>query len=324
MIAKRRIIRLALLSLLVMVPLVRLTGCSSAKNPWEGQPGPPRVVVSFAPLYCFVKNVAGDEVGILSLCSQVGPHDYQGSPEDIHKLRGADLFLTNGLNLDNHFTQLRNSSGNPRLKSVDLGDQSIPRDQLRELKEAVRHGNHWHRGYDPHVWLGIPEAVLMVECIRDELKKVDPARAEKYDQRAAAYIQKLKDLHEEGRQKLQDKKERSLIAFHDYLFYFARSFDLRMAGHITPRAGVSADQHKLTELSKLCKNEGIRVITSEPQYDKSQAQTLLNSMRLNGVTDPEIVVVDPLETVAAGEPLDAGWYERKMRENLDNLAKVLK
>jgi hypothetical protein len=34
------------------------------------------------------------------------------------------------------------------------------------------------------------------------------------------------------------------------------------------------------------------------------------------------VVVDPLETADPSD-LDAGWYERKMRENLANLAEKL-
>ena len=322
--AIRRAVARALLILFALGSAFGPSGCSSAKNPWEGQPGPPRVVVSFPPLYCFVKNVAGDDAGVLCLCSQQGPHDYQYSPEDVLKLRGADLFLTNGLTLDGHFTsQLKNSSGNSRLTTVELGDQAIPREKLRPPMR-IQHGNHTHLGHDPHVWLGIPEAILMVQRIRDELKKVDPARAARYDERAAAYVGKLEQLHKDGLRMLADKKDRKLVGFHDYLYYFARAFGLEMIDHITPPPGVPADQKRLTELAQKCKEQGARVVTSEPQYDRNQAQRLLDTMRTAGVTDPEVVVVDPLETVGAGEPLDAGWYERKMRENLDNLARALR
>ena len=52
----------------VTIPLL-MVSCGPGANPWDGQPGPPRVVVSFAPLECFVRNVGGDNVGVLSICS---------------------------------------------------------------------------------------------------------------------------------------------------------------------------------------------------------------------------------------------------------------
>src|SRR5207247_578405 len=98
--------------------------------------GPPRVIASFPPLYCFAKNVAGDHAGIISLCTTTGPHHYVNNPQDNILLKKADLFLANGLTLDERFTEsLRKQAATPRLHYVLLGDM-LPHDLLIHTEEA--------------------------------------------------------------------------------------------------------------------------------------------------------------------------------------------
>jgi ABC-type Zn uptake system ZnuABC Zn-binding protein ZnuA len=314
--------RLLLLGVGAVASAALLVSCNhnDTKEIWP--PGSPRVLTSFPPLYCFVRNVAGDDASVLCLCTTQGPHDYSYSAHDALTVKRAGLFLTNGLNLDDHFTtRLRDSCGNPGLRMVEVA-QAIPADRLRKYDPDST--EHRHGVYDPHVWLGLPEAVLMVKRVRDELKKANPAKASEYDQRAAAYLARLEDLHQYGQAAFRDKKEKDLISFHESLAYFARGFGLRIINHVAPRPGVEPDQHRLAELVKACRANGVRVITWEPQYQEGTARTLVDELRLKGVADAVIVPVDPLETADAAELSDPAWYERKMRENIDNLAKVLR
>src|SRR5437868_14381356 len=93
-----------LLGLLAASVLLVWSGCGSMPDGWEDQPGPPRVLVSFPPLYSFVKSVAGDQAGVISLCTTEGPHDYQFNANQTIALKRADLFFANGLTLDDKFT----------------------------------------------------------------------------------------------------------------------------------------------------------------------------------------------------------------------------
>ena len=68
--------------------------------------------------------------------------------------------------------------------------------------------------------------------IRDELKTIDSAHAEDYDKNADTYIKSLKKLHSDGKDKLKDKKNRKIIAFHESLGYFAKSFELTIVDAI--------------------------------------------------------------------------------------------
>src|SRR5438128_1210945 len=96
--------------------LIGFSGCGRVSNPWEGQGGPPRVVASFPPAAAFVRAVGGDRVGLLTLCTTTGPHDYQYSIRNTVLLQKADLLVGNGLGLDDHFLdRLNSNSGNPNL-----------------------------------------------------------------------------------------------------------------------------------------------------------------------------------------------------------------
>ncbi len=320
---------------------VVVLGCGKARDPWEGQPGPPRVVASFAPIACFVMNVAGEDAGVLTLATSNGPHHYEPTVDEALKLRRADLFFTGGLGLDDSFVdRLAQSCGNAKVGGpeaaglVRLGDRMLKSRGL--ILPSRDHGaaDHTEHGedcgceqgeWDPHTWTGIPQAVAMVEIIRDELKRVDPARAKDYDRRAAAYIRELRSLLEEGKALVAGKKERDLVTFHDSLRYFAGAFGLNVAGVVQPRPGVDADAATLAELLKLSKEKGVRVLACEPQYrQRGAAESLLGMLKEKGVPDAVMIDLDPLETVNEGDTLDRGWYVRKMRQNLDTLRRTLR
>jgi ABC-type Zn uptake system ZnuABC Zn-binding protein ZnuA len=218
------------------------------------------------------------------------------------------------------------------LQYVRIGDR-LPKNLLRANEEKHEHGekeeghDHEHGEYDPHIWLGIPQAIGMVEVIRDELKKLDPDHAGDFDKNADAYIKKLKKLQTEGQEKLKDKKNRKLIAFHESLGYFAKSFDLDIVDVLEVTPGSEPSPAHMVQVAKKCKEHDVHVIAVEPQYPVVSSAKVLEQQ----VKNIQFVIVDPLETAENKKDLkddekelkSADWYERKMRQNLDALAKGL-
>src|SRR5262249_49667357 len=153
-----------------------------APDPWGGAP-PPRVVVTFPPLYSFVKGVGGNHVTVRCMCTTTGPHHYEESALDHQLVRDADLLFALGLTLDEKFADTLAKDGRAnRFHYVKLGE-SLPKALLlpmehheehakgKEGKDEKEEHEHEHGEHDPHVWLGIPQAIAMTELIRDELKK---------------------------------------------------------------------------------------------------------------------------------------------------------
>jgi ABC-type Zn uptake system ZnuABC Zn-binding protein ZnuA len=326
MISMQRTAGWGLLGAVVAIIAAGIGGCSHAPDPWPEHAGK-RIMVSFPPLYSFVTSVAGEDATVQCLLTTTGPHDYHATPADGMRLKGADLLVINGLGLDDFCLKLRTNSGNSKLKRPEgllIAGDCIPTGQ-RKQNEKIDHGDHFHPGgYDPHVWLGIPQAILMVQAIRDRLKEIDPAHAANYDRRAAAYTARLEELHAEGRKKLEGKQERQLISFHDSLQYFAQSFGLKIAGVVELTAGKEASPAQIAHLVELCQKEQVRLIAVEPQYPQNtSARTLLIELGKKGIKEAAFVEVDPMET-APPEELSPDFYEKKMRANIKNLARALK
>ncbi|HEY2911440.1 MAG TPA: zinc ABC transporter substrate-binding protein [Gemmataceae bacterium] len=304
------------------------TGCGGGSNVWDANRAGPKVVVSFAPIYCFAANVAGDDAQVKAVMTTTGPHEFNPSDTEARLLGGADLFFINGLQLDNGLADtMQRGSGNKRLKIVDLGGR-IPADRLlKGQAHEHEHGHdheHAHGSHDPHIWLSPDMAIGMTEGIRDELQAADAAHAADYNRRAAEYIAKLQAIKSDGIAMLRDKKDRKIVTFHESLSYFARSFDLTIAGVVEKSPGVEPNIDELNEIVALCAKEGVRLIAVEPQYgSNTSAAAIVKELQRRGIADAALVEIDPLETVTPNA-LTPGWYEMKMRSNLAALRDAMK
>ena len=59
----------------LIISLLTFSGCRRADDAWPNT-GAKRVLVSFPPLYCFTKNVAGKDVDVRCLLTAQGPHEF--------------------------------------------------------------------------------------------------------------------------------------------------------------------------------------------------------------------------------------------------------
>lgn len=315
--------------LMAMTMAIVLAGCSRAPDPWKGTPsGQTKVLAVFPPLYCFAANVAGDRANVLCLLTGAGPHEYEATLTDAQKVAGADLFLVNGLGLEQDFTRgLLRMARNPNVKAepvADALDKSLLLKSVEHVHEPDDAEHHHHHGeFDPHVWLGPAQARVMVGVIADRLAAVDPANKEAFAQNAQAYLKKLDDLEAYGRDKFKDKTSKSFITMHESLGYLAKGFGLDHVDSIQPRPGVEANANQLARLIDVCRKRDVKVIAVEPQYSRSQADALARALKAKGV-DVKIVTVDPLETAdpdARGNP-DPNLYIERMKANIEALAEA--
>lgn len=321
-----------LLFVLFCTATASFLGCSPAdqSDGWQGKTGT-KVLASFAPIQCFALNVAGDDANVRILFGEQGPHHIKDNPSHVKLFAGADVLYMNGLGLEDRNVKTISRGTSKKVAVVSLGG-TLPPTMLIEGgcacckdEDGKEHEHdHDHGDFDPHVWLGIDHAIKMVEAIRDDLKKRDPAKAPSYDSRADRYIAKLNKLKADGTAMLKDKSEKQFISFHESLNYFSKSFGLKIPEVIQSIPGQEPTQKQLTTLLERCEKKKIRVIAIEPQYGSgSSAKAVADALKSKGLTDVQLVVIDPLETASEGE-LNADWYETKMRANLEALAKALK
>ena len=313
---------------LVLAGLAAWSGCSSHPDVWKDLGGPPRVVVTFAPLASWVKAIGGEHVGVICLCTTQGPHEYQYSTKESIGVREANLLLAIGLGLDDSFAdKLNRSASNKNLRYVKLGEQ-LPKELKLKAEEedpgekGKDHGEHEHQGeWDPHVWLGLDTAPLMAAMIRDELVKIDPKNKADYDRNYDALKTAMVKLGTEAGQVLGGKTMR-LVTFHDSMRYFARGVKgLEIVDTIENGPGNDPNAKRFTKLIEECKEKNYHFIAKEPQYSAQAVDTLRNALKKEKL-EVTVFTFDPLETANPAE-LDADWYVKNMANNLHILKEAM-
>jgi ABC-type Zn uptake system ZnuABC Zn-binding protein ZnuA len=307
--------------------MLGLSGCSpKTSDVWPPGNSGPKVLTSFGPYQCFAQNVAGDDAVVKVVLTTEGAH-HGGDPTPLHlKLAAsANLMFFNGLGLDDKIVvKIKSAASNPHLVTVALGDK-IDKKCLLEgechHEHGHEHGEEHEHGIDMHIWLSPKNAIIAVAAIRDELKKADPAHAAGYDSRAAAYIVKLEQLEKYGKDLLKDKKDLKILTHHDSLQYFARDFGLNIVSNIQT-GEVEPGSKDLNNIVQQATKNKVGVIAVEPQFIRNSAASVIKAELKKAGIDAVFVEVDTLETADESE-LNVGYYERKMRQNLENLAKAL-
>ena len=231
--------------LLAVACVSLLPGCSPAPNYWiEATPNQKKILVSFPPLYSFTHAVAGKDAYVLCLLTAQGPHGRDIAPTDIFKVNKADLFIYNGLTLDDLFAdKMMLQRKNKSLVRLDVGMTLLDQHPKLILKgdeewHVLADGSkHKHGEHDPHIWLGPDRAIAMTRIIAEKLADIDPSNKAGYHTRADEYVKKLADLHEEGKQKFKGKNIK-MVTMHEAFGYFADAFGITVVASIQKLPGL--------------------------------------------------------------------------------------
>jgi ABC-type Zn uptake system ZnuABC Zn-binding protein ZnuA len=217
------------LSVLLCV-LVLLSGAVAAAS---AAPQTLRVVTTVAPLTDMVQQVGRQNIHLHGLVpAGVNSHTFQPAPSDVQHLAHADLVIINGLHLEVAIEKLAHSSGKPGLTLLRLGDNTISQAEWVfdfSFPEAQGHPN-------PHLWLNVEYAMKYVALIRDQLVRLDASHATRYQQHAARYLDRLRQLDQCIAAAIATipLSHRRLLTYHDSWPYFARRYGMIVLGAIQP------------------------------------------------------------------------------------------
>jgi zinc transport system substrate-binding protein len=323
---------MALFPLAFLVTILQ-SGCSGAPDPWGASAPSPRVVATFPPIASWTKKLLGDSGSVHSLCTATGPHHHEFQVKEGQLLRRADLFVMNGLTLDDHFANKLIKGHAPKsMKVLNLGNL-LPEDLVLEMphnhdeaEEAHAghdHHNHDHGNKDPHYWLGVPQATFSIRQLAGELGKSNPDLKAKVDANAEELIKTLQDLKSGMVERLKNKTDRKVITMHESMGYFARSFGFKVVDVIQVDPGAEPSAPRLVKLLERCKKTGVRTIIVEPQYPKTSGAAWLSAELKKAGLEPRLIEIDPMETFDGDGGPDGDWYVQTLKANLERLAEGL-
>jgi zinc transport system substrate-binding protein len=154
------------------------------------------------------------------------------------------------------------------------------------ISEAHDEGPAGEYGKDPHVWLSVRNAQVMVKNIASALSDADPGNASSYAVNRDAYMARLETLDRSINTTLSGSGQRKIIVAHDAWGYFARDYNLTQVP--VEAEGKDPGAEGIAELVSLARMEGISVVFVEPQFSSRGAEVI--AREINGT----VISIDPL------------------------------
>jgi zinc/manganese transport system substrate-binding protein len=239
----------------------------------------PRVVTTTEGLAALAREVAGDRAAVESLSRGVqDPHFVDANPMLAVKLRGADLLVDVGLDLEAGWlpplvAQSRNARILPGGKGRLAAASAV--DVLDAPAGPVdRSQGDLHPGGNPHFLADPRRAAKVAAAIADRLAALDPGEAAGYRAGAEAFRSRMDAGLARWRAALEPARGKKILTHHRTLTYFLDWTGLASAGELEPRPGVPPPPAYLADLVAVARREHVGAVVVENHYPTRSAETV--------------------------------------------------
>ncbi len=258
-----------------------------------------RVVASFSVVADWVQQLGGDAVEVVSILPpNADNHSYQAAPQDMKKLRDADIVVAMSPKFEKWLDEIARDTlaKNPE-KFVFLADDLLATDLGGD------------NTIDPHFWMN-PQ--LVAEKFLPEIE-----RAIKIEN--AEYVAAVAALKREGESAFATipPERRKIVIYHNNMENFAKCFGFEIAGTILDSATTEAadpSAKKFAALAATIRRGKLPIFVDNTVDDRVPAALAKEA----GVAAPRKIRVDALD--APNTP--AGTYIGMMRENFRTIAEA--
>jgi len=227
-----------------------------------------QVVTTTTDLRSLSEAVGGDLIVAVNLVpASMDAEDYQPKPQDVLRLKNAQMLVRVGLDHDLWVDRLLVQAGKRELGRGGPGyvDASFAIAVLELRGMSVGPGDgHAHGSGNPHYWLDPKNAEIITGTILEALARIDPANAARYEANRLAFLSRLQAKLAEWEERLAPLKATPIVAYHNSWPYFARRFRLDFVGFIETKPGVPPSPAHLAGIVKTMRERGVRIVVREP------------------------------------------------------------
>ena len=234
--------------------------------------------VTIVPQRNFVKAVAGDKSDVIVMIPPgYSPGNYAPRPSELTKFSEAQIYFSMGVPADVQNILPKVKQFNPDIKVVKLAEKVGQKYENRQFPSGSR---------DPHIWLSPQRVIYMIEIIKDELIKLDPANEDFYKNNAKNYIEKIRETDQRIREIIKDKDSKYMLVYHPSFGYFAEEYNLEMVS--IEEGGKEATAKHLQEIIDFAKENNIKKIFYQAEIDSRQTEAISEEI------EAELIKLDPL------------------------------
>lgn len=242
------------------------------------------VVVTILPQKYFVEKIGGNLLNVDVMVEKGSdPHTYEPKPSKMIALSKADIYFTIGLPLEKKWIdKMRGTNKTLKVVPMDRGIEKI----ISENNLDYHKENSLHE--DPHTWLSPALVRIMAENIRDALIEEDSIHHISYQKNFLNFIKEINMVDTKIADIFLNSKHNKHIfmVYHPSFSYFAKSYGLRQIA--IEVEGKEPSSKELISIINMAKENVIKIIFVEPQFDKKSARSIAQSIKA------KLKEVDPL------------------------------
>lgn len=293
---KRYIKYIAIALVIIVIAVIALIG-NNKKNKNQENDNRFKIVTSFYPIYVMTANITegAQNIELVNMTdTNVGCiHNYTLTTTDMKKIENADVFIQNGLGLENFIDKITNT--NKKIEIIDSSENLL--NLIKDEDET-----------NPHIWTSISNYIVQVENITKGLVEKNPENADVYEANSKQYIQELTQLKLKYDSEL-NLKGQTAVTLNESFAYFGREIGLNLITIHTSHEESSISAEALKNVINTMKQSNSKVIIVDTDDDLKNAQTIANE------TGAKIYI---LNSGTTGN-MNKKTYISAMQDNLENL-----
>lgn len=262
-------------------------GIASAETPITLRPVEKvRIFVTVAPQAFLAERIGGNAVEVHTLVGKgQDPHTFEPTPRQATALAGANLFFTVDVPFEKQLLA-KIAGSNPHLQIVD-STKGLGRLPITEFHhEGGAHHEHSGNGADPHIWLTADNLRIMAENMAGALCIALPEQKETFHRNLLSLQNEISSVDKQLRTTLTPHRGKTFYVFHPAFGYFAHAYGLKQKS--VEINGKSPTPRQLSALIRKAREDRVRTIFVQPQFDRKSADTVAQA--INGT----VVPIDPM------------------------------
>ena len=293
-----------------LLPALAALSLSCSGNPEAPAEVGPNVVCTTAMIGDLAREIAGHDASVEVLFgTDMDPHLFRPTRDDVKLLMAADLVLYNGLHLEGYLSEALERVGESGVEVIPVAEQVMRDSELLTSGAAP----------DPHVWMDVSVWSRVPALIAQALGEQRPTERPAFTARAAAIEARLIAADETYLASFAtlSPNRRVLLTAHDAFRYFGRRYGLEVRGIQGVSTTSEASLSTIEELVDLVVERGIPAVFFESTVSERNVKALLEGASARG---HDLRIGGVLHADAPGA---AVTYEAMLESNVSTILSAL-